>query len=37
MLRPISVMIGAGLLALAVGNSQALAAAECPADHDKLE
>jgi uncharacterized protein GlcG (DUF336 family) len=37
MRHPFSVVIGAGLLSLAVGSYQALAAAPCPADHDKLE
>ena len=30
-------VIGAGLFALVTGNSLALAAADCPTDHDKLE
>ena len=37
MRRSFSMVIGAGLFALVTGNSLALAAADCPADHDKLE
>ena len=34
---PVQAAFGAGLLALAAASSQAAAAANCPADHDKLE
>jgi uncharacterized protein GlcG (DUF336 family) len=34
---PVHAAFGAGLLALAAASSQAAAAANCPADHDKLE
>jgi uncharacterized protein GlcG (DUF336 family) len=37
MRRSFSMVIGAGLFALVTGNSLAFAAADCPADHDKLE
>jgi uncharacterized protein GlcG (DUF336 family) len=37
MLRPICAAFTAGLATLAVGNSQTAFAADCPADHDKLE
>ena len=37
MRRSFSMVIGVGFFALVTGNSLALAAADCPADHDKLE
>jgi hypothetical protein len=37
MLRPIFMAFGAGLLTLAIAGPQSAAAANCPADHDRLE